>query len=285
MSTHSPTPDDADSPASDVAGRPVVTHLRCSSCGYDLHGLAQDGRCPECGLEVAETVAPSRFEREWLLTIRYGVRWMIASMYVFAFLVVTSYMQSTENALVAVMQFAGAVALMKRNPNRPDDAAIVPWPQWLLAASVPAYLVASTGWVIALDMQWILYLLGAGLQAAALVMLWLRLASIARHGIAPKIPLIARSLAWLTVAVGVLTPLPLILWRTNTGSQQMYSIAEGLRLLWLVLLLVWFLASTVTLHLMMVPLQRIIHAIEDASASDEPARAGAEPVHSGRSAQ
>lgn len=269
MTTREPTSGDADQSEPAAARPPVTTHLRCSSCGYDLHGLAQDGRCPECGLEVAETVAPSRFEREWLLTIRYGLRWMIVSMYVLAFLVATSYMQPTENALVAVMQFAGAAALMKRNPNRPDDTFINPWPLWLLAAALPAYLAASIAWVRDLDLYWIVVLIGVALQAGALAMLWLRLAFIAGTGIAPKIRTVASGLAWLTVLVGILTALPSIMWRLSTGLTNLYSIAEGVRLLWLVLLVVWFFASLVTLHLMIVPLQRIIHAGDEASAAHE----------------
>lgn len=270
MTTREPTSSDADPSEPAAARRPVTTHLRCSSCGYDLHGLAQDGRCPECGLEVAETVAPSRFDRQWLLTVRYGLRWMLASMYVLTLLVATAYVDSVVHALIAIMHFAGAVALLQRNRHRPDDAVINLWAPWLLAASFLVYLLTSIRWSYELDVYWIGVLLGDGLQAGGLAMLWLRLAFIAGSGIAPKIRTVASSLAGLTVLVGVLTVLPSIPWRLPTGTTNIDSIAHGVRLLWLVFLLVWFFASLVTLHLMIVPLQRIIDAADDASAADEP---------------
>lgn len=220
-------------------------------------------------MEVAETQSPSRFDREWLLTIRYGLRWMIASLYVFAFLAATSFMGSTESTMVAVMQFAAAVSLLKRNANRPDDVRAFPWPQWLLAASVPAYLAGRLGWVAHVDVDWIAVLFGVGLQTGALAMLWLRLERIAEYGIAPKTRTVARGLAWLTLIVGILTALPSILWRIILSTQIFYTIADGLRILWLVLLLVWVFASIVTLHLMLVPLSRRIRFPADTSDEHE----------------
>ncbi len=35
----------------------VSTALPCKGCRYDLRGLHADGRCPECGLEVIESIA------------------------------------------------------------------------------------------------------------------------------------------------------------------------------------------------------------------------------------
>lgn len=31
------------------------THVGCWQCGYDLHGIATDGRCPECGFAATES--------------------------------------------------------------------------------------------------------------------------------------------------------------------------------------------------------------------------------------
>lgn len=34
----------------------VATEIHCRKCGYDLRGLKADGRCPECGLEIWQSV-------------------------------------------------------------------------------------------------------------------------------------------------------------------------------------------------------------------------------------
>ena len=41
-----------DRPAMDV----VDVHLNCVGCGYDLTSLSVDGRCPECGLAICDTL-------------------------------------------------------------------------------------------------------------------------------------------------------------------------------------------------------------------------------------
>lgn len=37
-------------------GAMVIADVHCRGCGYDLRGLPAEGRCPECGLEVWETI-------------------------------------------------------------------------------------------------------------------------------------------------------------------------------------------------------------------------------------
>lgn len=34
------------------------TTIRCRGCGYDLSGTSVGGKCPECGMSVAETLRP-----------------------------------------------------------------------------------------------------------------------------------------------------------------------------------------------------------------------------------
>ncbi len=48
--------------ARSAAFPPVQTDFppRCESCGYDLTSLSMEGRCPECGLVVAESLSPGR---------------------------------------------------------------------------------------------------------------------------------------------------------------------------------------------------------------------------------
>ena len=41
----------------DTAPRSVSFAMTCAECGYDLHGLPPDSRCPECGRSIPESVA------------------------------------------------------------------------------------------------------------------------------------------------------------------------------------------------------------------------------------
>src|SRR5207253_4221002 len=34
----------------------IKSGLLCATCGYDLRGLAPDGRCPECGTPIAHVL-------------------------------------------------------------------------------------------------------------------------------------------------------------------------------------------------------------------------------------
>jgi hypothetical protein len=47
------TPDNS---ASAIEGRELARSLHCRRCGYNLRGLRLGGQCPECGLDVWETV-------------------------------------------------------------------------------------------------------------------------------------------------------------------------------------------------------------------------------------
>src|SRR5688500_11960173 len=52
-----------------VATVPHDTDVLCEHCGYVLNGLPDDGRCPECGQSISDSVGvqirqPPRWERE-----------------------------------------------------------------------------------------------------------------------------------------------------------------------------------------------------------------------------
>lgn len=42
--------------ATTTATANLIAHLPCHACQYDLHMLASDGSCPECGEQVAESI-------------------------------------------------------------------------------------------------------------------------------------------------------------------------------------------------------------------------------------
>ncbi len=50
-----PRPADETEPSSVLASQLMGT-LPCIGCGYELHGLSVLGRCPECGLDVGDTI-------------------------------------------------------------------------------------------------------------------------------------------------------------------------------------------------------------------------------------
>jgi hypothetical protein len=65
-----------------VAAAPVAvaSHAQCRQCGYDLHGLPADGRCPECGSVVAESLREELLDfadPRWLANLLRGVRMLV----------------------------------------------------------------------------------------------------------------------------------------------------------------------------------------------------------------
>lgn len=78
-----------------LAGAVVCSPLHCRGCGYNLYGLSAEGRCPECGLEVWETVlhtvdpAASRLPKlRNPRAVGNGLFWLILSLFVAAVILV-----------------------------------------------------------------------------------------------------------------------------------------------------------------------------------------------------
>ena len=44
---------------------PAESDILCEGCGYTLNGLPEDGRCPECGKPVAESIDAARTAPAW----------------------------------------------------------------------------------------------------------------------------------------------------------------------------------------------------------------------------
>lgn len=75
----------------DLARAVVCSPLYCRGCGYNLYGLSAEGRCPECGLEVWETVlhtvdpAVSRLPKlRNPRAVGNGLFWLVLSLFVAA---------------------------------------------------------------------------------------------------------------------------------------------------------------------------------------------------------
>jgi hypothetical protein len=74
----------AEMPEIRAADRGIVqSDLQCILCGYNLRTLRQDGKCPECGSDVARSLEPALSihpdDREWLIQIRDGVTLLIVA--------------------------------------------------------------------------------------------------------------------------------------------------------------------------------------------------------------
>ncbi len=66
----------------DKVSSAVVDHVICTDCGYNLFGLNRDGRCPECGAAVADSVRGDGLafaNREWVRRICGGLTFLYAA--------------------------------------------------------------------------------------------------------------------------------------------------------------------------------------------------------------
>jgi predicted Ser/Thr protein kinase/rubrerythrin len=59
-----------------IARGPLEMNLPCAQCGYNLRSLARDGKCPECGREVQDSLFRERLmfaDEQWLRVVKVGV--------------------------------------------------------------------------------------------------------------------------------------------------------------------------------------------------------------------
>jgi predicted RNA-binding Zn-ribbon protein involved in translation (DUF1610 family) len=73
-------PETASSQSEAGAAPAVDSDLRCTGCGYNLHGLSRDGVCPECGLEIRRSIGGQRLQYadpQWLGKLRHGTQVLI----------------------------------------------------------------------------------------------------------------------------------------------------------------------------------------------------------------
>jgi hypothetical protein len=57
---------------------PAASELLCETCGYRLTGLPTDGRCPECGAPVADSLPSHRAPSAW----EHAARWACVGAFV-----------------------------------------------------------------------------------------------------------------------------------------------------------------------------------------------------------
>ena len=64
----------------------VDAHVRCVSCGYNLHGMATDASCPECGTAIQRSMQGNRLattDARWLHTLRLAMLCFIGASFVY----------------------------------------------------------------------------------------------------------------------------------------------------------------------------------------------------------
>jgi hypothetical protein len=98
----------------------VVTDLACIGCGYNLYGCAAGARCPECGLEVAESLYIIRKPNEAAAGLRsiarsyIGFVGLLAGLGVLVLGTASLYVAAGVLLAFAVLRLAGALELRLR---------------------------------------------------------------------------------------------------------------------------------------------------------------------------
>ncbi len=104
---------------------PIARPPMCEQCGYNLTGISMEGRCPECGFAVVESLGPkARPETSWHRRDVVG-RWR-------------ALWRCTADAVFRPMRFGRQLRL---STARSDH-------RWFMAAGLPAvFLVAWCGFI------------------------------------------------------------------------------------------------------------------------------------------
>jgi serine/threonine protein kinase len=99
---------------------PTSFDVRCVGCDYNLCGLSRDGRCPECGVPVAESLRPELLQFAdpmWLKTVSRGaklVHWLFPVALLIVVLVFALQLFFNTSVLVrtAIVSFIGFAYLV-----------------------------------------------------------------------------------------------------------------------------------------------------------------------------
>ncbi|GEM_PF-3770659 len=107
---------DADRGESIVAG-----HIFCAECSYDLHGLRSDGRCPECGFAIDETIRRRRKDRTWLMRVHSGVLSLMVAHYALILSIVAFPLFPLGACMFALLQLGAAVEFEPKAVYKPGQ--------------------------------------------------------------------------------------------------------------------------------------------------------------------
>lgn len=195
----------------------------CIDCEYDLRGLPHDGRCPECGAEIAR----SRQRHEALLASGQPPLWMSSPAWLRK-LGVGCALVLSSGIVVAAMRLHGIHPVPSRYlvyvlmPLWLSSAAALAVGLWLLATREPATqprpiacallragavfeaLRAVRGFVWSpptFDGHWYILIVSGVVAAAVTAAIWARLRGLAKRSATPGLARWAWTLCWLLPAV------------------------------------------------------------------------------------
>ena len=131
----------------------VSKDIPCLRCGYNLRGLPPDGRCPECGFWVAETVERSGWcaDRETVRSVREAVQVLTVTSAAEIFLLAVSSLSNYALAfavaaglfVVFVSGVANASAMVHLRDLLPRAPRRVPWTVIVLASALILTIFSS----------------------------------------------------------------------------------------------------------------------------------------------
>lgn len=128
----------------------VATTLPCRRCRYDLRGLTADGHCPECGLEVLDTVALRVDPELALLPALASPRWAGTSLLVLAASLACAVLGTSATAATLILSRLPRTGWHSPlhqffPPTVPERLFLVPPLALLIATASSLALLATCG--------------------------------------------------------------------------------------------------------------------------------------------
>lgn len=228
--------------------RPLVDHLPCASCHYDLHGLKTSGLCPECGWPINKTLEAGGLDYRWLVAIHSGVQALLVAHYVLLGSAVMCFLLPIGVCFFIILMLGGAVELGTPHPNAPATDVRSKRPARVIGAGMIACMAGVILLAGAPVLGALFIALGMALLAIGKVLLWCHFANLMENRFSRAAARGGVTLAW---AYGVFASLLIFglgvyFW---PGGYNGGDIGSGLLVFGVVL---WGLASggaIITLHI------------------------------------
>lgn len=285
MTGHLP-PDTQQRPSGADHGEAIVTgHIVCAECGYDLHGLHSDGKCPECGEPIRNSIAATGPESLWLVAICSGVRALLVAHCGLLLSAVMICSLPVGIACFIILALGSALEMSVRSPTAPVAEWRCTWPARFIGSGIVTCIVAGVvGGTFHLLGQF-LALVGTAFMVAGLVLLWFLIAEVMRRGLSRSAARLARIVARLTIAASAIGMVDLAIFLIVAGSpaggptwlkQVLPAVTAATGALWLV-------ASILAIIGLEIGLRALTRAQHAARAREEHVRAQ-QSAHADRAA-